>query len=117
MLGLKLEPKIIRFDPWEETVGACFHSFFKLALEVSGDRPCSDSVRVLYLSRGLAIERHPPLAGDIAARSGLIQWGSCSSQRSQRMFPIPTVPAERHDNEPSTTRLLRLPQVLRYFFQ
>jgi hypothetical protein len=62
MLGLKLEPKIIRFDPWEETVGACFPSFFKLALEVSGDRPCSDSVRVRYLSRGLAIERHPPLA-------------------------------------------------------
>ena len=31
------------------------------------------------------------------------------------MFPIPTVPLEREDNEPSTTRLLRLPQVLRYF--
>lgn len=31
------------------------------------------------------------------------------------MFPIPTVPAERDGNEPSTTRLLRLPQVLRYF--
>jgi hypothetical protein len=32
ILGLKLEPKIIRLDPWEETVGACFPSFFKLAL-------------------------------------------------------------------------------------
>jgi len=31
------------------------------------------------------------------------------------MFPIPIVPLEREDNEPSTTRLLRLPQVLRYF--
>ena len=61
MLGLKLEPKIIRLDPWEDTMGACFHRLFKLALEVSGDRPLSDSVRVRYLSRGLAIERNPPL--------------------------------------------------------
>jgi hypothetical protein len=89
MLGLKLEPKIIRFDPWEETVGACFHSFFKLALEVSGDRPCSDSVRVLYLSRGLAIERHPPLAGDIAARSGLIQMGLLFIPKESTNVPYP----------------------------
>jgi hypothetical protein len=32
MLGLDLEPKIVRLDPWENTEGACSHSFFKLAL-------------------------------------------------------------------------------------
>jgi len=61
MLGLELEPKIIRLDPWEDTKGARYHKLFKLALEVSGDRPLSDSVRVRYLSRGLAIEREPTI--------------------------------------------------------
>jgi hypothetical protein len=61
MLGLQLTPKIIRLDPWEETPAATYHRLFKLALEVSGDRSISDPMRARYLTRGLEIERNPPL--------------------------------------------------------